>query len=69
MDPSTIACTGDIEQIKIMGANHMILGHAFSPIGRDVNKMIEVTKDLARFARKYTMTRSYSMKLFSLALP
>ena len=41
----------DIEQIKMMGANHVIFGHVFSPIGRDVKKMIEVTKQLARFAR------------------
>ena len=40
----------DIEQIKMMGVNHVIFGHVFSPIGRDVKKMIEVTKQLARFA-------------------
>ena len=34
----------DIEQIKMMGVNHVIFGHVFSPIGRDVKKMIEVTK-------------------------
>jgi probable F420-dependent oxidoreductase len=41
----------DIERIKAMGAEHMIFGYAFSPIGRDVKKMMEVTKHLARFAR------------------
>jgi hypothetical protein len=40
----------DIEQIKMMGANHVIFSHVFSPIGRDVKKMIEVTKQLATFA-------------------
>jgi hypothetical protein len=34
-----------------MGAGHMIFGYAFSPIGKDVKKMMEVTKQLARFAR------------------
>jgi probable F420-dependent oxidoreductase len=41
----------DIDRIKAMGAEHMIFGYAFSPIGRDVKKMMEVTKQLARFAR------------------
>ena len=41
----------DIDRIKAMGAEHMIFGYAFSPIGKDVKKMIEVTKQLARFAR------------------
>jgi probable F420-dependent oxidoreductase len=41
----------DIDKIKAMGAEHMIFGYAFSPIGKDVKKMMEVTKQLARFAR------------------
>jgi probable F420-dependent oxidoreductase len=41
----------DIGRIKAMGVEHIIFGYAFSPIGRDVKKMIEVTKQLARFAR------------------
>jgi probable F420-dependent oxidoreductase len=41
----------DIDRIKAMGAEHVIFGYAFSPIGRDVKKMMEVTKQLARFAR------------------
>ena len=40
----------DIDRIKAMGAEHMIFGYAFSPIGKDVKKMMEVTKQLARFA-------------------
>ncbi len=39
----------DIEQLKAMGTEHIIFGHTFSPIGRDMRKMIEVTKQLARF--------------------
>jgi probable F420-dependent oxidoreductase len=41
----------DVERIKAMGAEHIIFGYAFSPIGRDVNEMMDVTKQLARFAR------------------
>jgi probable F420-dependent oxidoreductase len=41
----------DIDRIKAMGAEHIIFGYAFSPIGKDEKKMIEVTKQLARFAR------------------
>ena len=41
----------DIDRIKAMGAEHIIFGYAFSPIGEDAKKMMEVTKQLARFAR------------------
>jgi probable F420-dependent oxidoreductase len=41
----------DIKQIKAMGAEHIIFGYAFSPIGKDAKNMIEITKQLARFAR------------------
>jgi probable F420-dependent oxidoreductase len=41
----------DIDRFKAMGAEHIIFGYAFSPIGRDVKKMMDVTKQLARFAR------------------
>jgi probable F420-dependent oxidoreductase len=41
----------DIERIKAIGAEHIIFGYNFSPIGRDVKKMIEITKQLARFAK------------------
>jgi probable F420-dependent oxidoreductase len=41
----------DIERIKAMRAEHIIFGYNFSPIGRDVKKMIEITKQLARFAK------------------
>ena len=40
----------DIEQIKAMGTEHIIFGHIFSSVGRNMKKMIEVTKQLARFA-------------------
>jgi probable F420-dependent oxidoreductase len=41
----------DVEQIKAMGAEHIIFGYAFSPIGKDAKKMIETTKQLSRFAK------------------
>jgi probable F420-dependent oxidoreductase len=41
----------DIERIKAMGANHIFFGHIFSSIGQDVNIMIDVTKQLARYAK------------------
>jgi hypothetical protein len=33
-----------------MGVEHIIFGHFLSPIGKDMKKMIEITKQLARFA-------------------
>jgi probable F420-dependent oxidoreductase len=41
----------DIDQIKAMDAEHIIFGHAFSSIAKDMKKMIEITKQLARFAK------------------
>jgi alkanesulfonate monooxygenase SsuD/methylene tetrahydromethanopterin reductase-like flavin-dependent oxidoreductase (luciferase family) len=41
----------DIDQIKAMGVEHIIFCHIFSPIGKDMKKMIEITKQLARFAK------------------
>ncbi len=41
----------DIERMKAIGVDHMILGYAFSTIGKDLKKMVEITKQLARFAK------------------
>ncbi len=41
----------DIEQIKAMGTDHIIFGHLFSHVGRDMEKMVEVTMQLAKFAK------------------
>jgi probable F420-dependent oxidoreductase len=41
----------DIDQIKSMGVEHIIFGYVFSSIGKDKNRMIEITKQLARFAK------------------
>src|SRR5919198_546754 len=40
-----------IGRIKAMGVEHIIFGHIFSPIGKDMKKMIEITDQLARFAK------------------
>ena len=41
----------DINEIKAMGVEHIIFGHAFSSISKDMKKMFEVTVQLARFAK------------------
>jgi probable F420-dependent oxidoreductase len=41
----------DIDQIKAMDLEHIIFGHAFSSISKDMKKMMETTKQLARFAK------------------
>lgn len=41
----------DIEELDTIGTDHLILGHVFSPLIKDVKKMVEVTKQLAGFAK------------------
>lgn len=41
----------DIQRVKGMGVDHIIFGYNFLPIGRDVAKMIEISKELSKFAR------------------
>jgi probable F420-dependent oxidoreductase len=41
----------DIQRIKQMGVDHIIFGYHFIPIGRDIDKMINITKQLSKFAR------------------
>jgi hypothetical protein len=41
----------DIAQIKEMGAEHIIFGYLFSPLGSDLKKTMDVTMQLAKFAR------------------
>jgi alkanesulfonate monooxygenase SsuD/methylene tetrahydromethanopterin reductase-like flavin-dependent oxidoreductase (luciferase family) len=41
----------DIQQIKDMGVDHIVFGYNFVPIGRDVDKMISVSKELSKYAR------------------
>jgi thiamine monophosphate synthase len=42
----------DIDQIKAMDVEHIIFGHIFSPIGKDMKKMIQITKQLASLLNK-----------------
>jgi probable F420-dependent oxidoreductase len=51
MTGTTDQIGSDIDQIKAMGVEHIIFGHVFSAIAKDMNKMIEITKQLARFAK------------------
>jgi probable F420-dependent oxidoreductase len=41
----------DIEQIKAMGTNHIFFGYMSPSIRKDMKKMVQVTKQLARFAK------------------
>lgn len=41
----------DIKKIKELGVEHIIFGYNFSPIGRDINKMIDITKEFSKFAK------------------
>ena len=41
----------DIQRIKGMGVDHIIFGYNFSPIGKDVAKMIDISKQLSKFAK------------------
>jgi probable F420-dependent oxidoreductase len=41
----------DIQQIKDIGVDHIVFGYNFVPIGRDVDKMIGVSKELSKYAR------------------
>jgi alkanesulfonate monooxygenase SsuD/methylene tetrahydromethanopterin reductase-like flavin-dependent oxidoreductase (luciferase family) len=41
----------DIQRIKQMGIDHIIFGYNFIPTGRDLDKVIDITKQLSKFAR------------------
>jgi hypothetical protein len=41
----------DMERIKQIGVDHIIFGYNFIPTGRNLDKMLDVTKQLAKFAR------------------
>jgi hypothetical protein len=41
----------DLKKIKDMGVEHVIFGYSFGPIGGDVDKMIDTTKQLSKFCR------------------
>jgi probable F420-dependent oxidoreductase len=39
----------DLRRIKDMGVEHIIFGYSFLPIGRNVDEMIDTTKQLSKF--------------------
>jgi probable F420-dependent oxidoreductase len=41
----------DIKKIKDLGVDHIVFGYNFSPIGKDVYKMIDLTRQFLKFAR------------------
>lgn len=41
----------DIKRIKDLGVDHIIFGYNFSPIGREISKMIDLSKQLSTFAK------------------
>lgn len=41
----------DIQRIKGMGVDHIIFGYNFIPAGRNLEKMMDITKRLSKFAR------------------
>lgn len=41
----------DIQRIKQMGIDHIIFGYNFIPVGRNLEKMMDITKHLSKFAR------------------
>ena len=41
----------DIKRIKDMGVEHIIFAYNFIPAGRDVDNMIDKTKQLSKFAK------------------
>ena len=41
----------DIERIKKMGVDHIVFGYNFLPIGRDIDSVINKSKELSKYAR------------------
>lgn len=41
----------DIKKIKDLDVDHIVFGYNFSPIGKDVDKMIDLTRQFSKFAR------------------
>jgi hypothetical protein len=42
----------DVKRIKEIGISHIIFGFNFSPIRADIDSIIEITKQLSKFARQ-----------------
>jgi alkanesulfonate monooxygenase SsuD/methylene tetrahydromethanopterin reductase-like flavin-dependent oxidoreductase (luciferase family) len=41
----------DVKRIKEIGISHIIFGFNFSPVSADIDSIIEITKQLSKFAR------------------
>jgi hypothetical protein len=41
----------DIQRVRGMGVDHIIFGYNFLPIGRDIDKILDISKQLSEFAR------------------
>lgn len=41
----------DIKKVKDIGVDHIIFGYNFSQFGKDIGKMIDITKQFSKFAR------------------
>jgi probable F420-dependent oxidoreductase len=41
----------DIKRIKQMDIDHIVFGYVFIPLGRDVDRVINITKELSKYAR------------------
>jgi probable F420-dependent oxidoreductase len=41
----------DVKKVKEMDIDHIVFGYAFISIGKDPNKVLDITKQLAKFAR------------------
>ena len=48
----------DIQRLKDMGVDHIIFGYNFMPIGREVDKMINLSKQLSKFAQQDTKPKA-----------
>jgi probable F420-dependent oxidoreductase len=41
----------DIKRVKQMDIDHIVFGYVFIPLGRDVDSVINITKELSKYAR------------------
>ena len=41
----------DIKRIKQMDIDHIVFGYVFIPLGRDLDRVINITKELSKYAR------------------
>ena len=41
----------DVKEIKDIGVDHIIFGYNFSSMGKDIDKMIDITKQFSKFAK------------------